>query len=120
MRGSDHDHVDGAGLHPGSVEHRLQRIDDAAHDVSRGRGLHAGDDAVTVDHHGIRVRAADIDSNPDHWQTFRTRYCDEEPASRRASSFSMVGISPSMSGSFGRIASSSSEMTGTEASKSFV
>ena len=66
MRRADHDHVDRVRRKPGALQHRVECGDDARHHVLGRRRLDARDDLLAVHHDGIRVRAADVDSDPDH------------------------------------------------------
>ena len=63
LRGADHHGLDLRTGQAAILQHGIERIGDAFHDIRTGQNLGRGDDRIAVHDHCIRMRAADIDSD---------------------------------------------------------
>ena len=67
VRRADHHGADGGGRELGGLQDLGDRADDAAADIRRGRRLVAREHGAAAQEHGIGVRAAHVDANPQHF-----------------------------------------------------
>jgi hypothetical protein len=69
VRRPDHHGLDAGDRDAGRLDERVNRRRDPARDVRRRRRLRLGEDVAAVDEDGVRVRAADIDADPQSYSS---------------------------------------------------
>ncbi|MNE07282.1 hypothetical protein D3C87_1169200 [compost metagenome] len=69
MGGADHDRIDRAICRADMARHVSEGRLHAGQDILRGRNLDRGNDGVSIDQNGIRIGAANVNTDAFHGNT---------------------------------------------------